>query len=494
MRLIPRIETWPWCLRIAQTVPGRLGILLLFALGLSIRRDHAFALVFVAGVVAFVPKRRWLMLLIGTLGWTFTYLWPTLEWAAVRAVARQAGIVLDLKTLAPISVVLALLCGTLVVSLAFRFRRSAFFRRPILALLVGYFAGLAVLSYAPMPGQIRLQGWAFMSAFGAYLWFVCYALTDRNSRDRSSPLFQLSTFLPFWVGAFRSGTPFGKGAAYLRKVEARDDRTLAITQLKGLKLLCWVLILSGATALFRKLVFGGPVPELDGPLARLQLSFPFSLNLPTFEASLKASAAGHPYEWFSCWIILLAAFFQSVLDMASGGNLVVACCRLAGFAALRNTYKPLYATTLVEFWNRYYYYFKELLVNVFFFPTYLRYFKGRPRLRMFAATVAAAGLGNFIYHFLRDTASIARYGLFHAAAGYHVYLFYCLVLAAGIGISQVRETAKTRKAPVTRWRKARASLGVIAFYCLLHVFDYSAVGYPLTVHFTYLLNLMPGWR
>ena len=183
MRLIPRIETWPWCLRIAQTVPGRLGILLLFALGLSIRRDHAFALVFVAGVVAFVPKRRWLMLLIGTLGWTFTYLWPTLDWAAVRAVARQAGIVLDLETLAPISVVLALLCGTLVVSLAFRFRRSAFFRRPILALLVGYFAGLAVLSYAPMPGQIRLQGWAFMSAFGAYLWFVCYALTDRNSRD-----------------------------------------------------------------------------------------------------------------------------------------------------------------------------------------------------------------------------------------------------------------------------------------------------------------------
>ena len=42
------------------------------------------------------------------------------------------------------------------------------------------------------------------------------------------------------------------------------------------------------------------------------------------------------------------------------------------------------------------------MVDMFFYPTYLRYFKKHPRLRMVAATMAAACAGNAIFHFLRD--------------------------------------------------------------------------------------------
>ena len=45
--------------------------------------------------------------------------------------------------------------------------------------------------------------------------------------------------------------------------------------------------------------------------------------------------------------------------------MIVGYLRLCGFNVFRNTYKPLLAETMVEFWNRYYYYFKELLVNFF---------------------------------------------------------------------------------------------------------------------------------
>jgi hypothetical protein len=39
-------------------------------------------------------------------------------------------------------------------------------------------------------------------------------------------------------------TPFGKGIAYLQKFEARTPEDLAVTQLKGLKLAAWTLLLA----------------------------------------------------------------------------------------------------------------------------------------------------------------------------------------------------------------------------------------------------------
>ncbi len=91
-----------------------------------------------------------------------------------------------------------------------------------------------------------------------------------------------------------------------------------------------------------------------------------------------------------------------MLTLSIWGHIIIATCRMAGFKALRNTWSPLQSKTIAEFWNRYYYYFKELLVEFFFYPTFLRFFKTKPRLRMFMATMAAAGLGNMLYHFFRD--------------------------------------------------------------------------------------------
>ena len=36
---------------------------------------------------------------------------------------------------------------------------------------------------------------------------------------------------------------------------------------------------------------------------------------------------------------------------------MIACVRMAGFRALRNTYRPLESRTVAEFWNRYAFYF-----------------------------------------------------------------------------------------------------------------------------------------
>ena len=84
------------------------------------------------------------------------------------------------------------------------------------------------------------------------------------------------------------------------------------------------------------------------------------------------------------------------------GARFIAGCRMAGFNALRNSYRPLSSRTIAEFFNRFYYYFKELLVDFFFYPAFLRYWKGHKRLRMIFATFAAVFFGNSFYHLTRD--------------------------------------------------------------------------------------------
>ena len=102
-----------------------------------------------------------------------------------------------------------------------------------------------------------------------------------------------------------------------------------------------------------------------------------------FEAFLKGADISGPSGAFS----IVANFPERLLEIAVWGHPVVATARLAGFRLLRNTYRPLSSRTIAEFWNRYYYYFKEALVKVYFFPTYRPLLQessaAAPRLRHF---------------------------------------------------------------------------------------------------------------
>jgi D-alanyl-lipoteichoic acid acyltransferase DltB (MBOAT superfamily) len=149
---------------------------------------------------------------------------------------------------------------------------------------------------------------------------------------------------------------------------------------------------------------------------------------------------------------------------------IVGYLRLCGFNVFRNTYKPLLAETIVEFWNRYYYYFKELLVNFFFFPTFVRYFKRNPRLRLLAAVFAAAFLGNLYFHVIGDKA-LARGDWQEVAENVIPRANYCFLLAFGIYISMQREQHRPRPLTTRPWpRRALAILGVWTFFAFIRVF------------------------
>ena len=152
------------------------------------------------------------------------------------------------------------------------------------------------------------------------------------------------------------------------------------------------------------------------------------------------------------------------------GHRFVACARLAGFALRRSTWRPLQSRTLADFWNRYYYYFKELLVDFFFYPTFFRVFKKRPRLRTFCATFMAAGVGNAIYHFVRNVDFVWSLGPVQAIEGFGSYAFYCTLLALGIAISQLRADARADQNTGGVVRSLWSFACVWGFVVCLHVF------------------------
>ena len=289
----------------------------------------------------------------------------------------------------------------------------------------------------------------------------------------------MATLFSLWPVTVISTTPFLKRPSFLRRIEAKTAEDLAVTQLKGLKLLAWAVTLGIFSAIFSLVTS--------------------ALQIPGLLDAISASSAGHPFPWYLCWASLFAGFVDSVFTMAIWGNTVVAGCRLAGFRLLRNTYRPLEARTIADFWNRYYFYFKELVADFFFFPVYMRCFRRSPRIRTLFATWVAVGLGIPLFHFIRDVHYIAELGFLRALTGYHVYLCYATMLSIGIGCSQIRKQHKAGQpaAPETSFSawfryKLRPTAGVVLFFCFLQVFDDIRRTVPIGEHILFLRRLVGG--
>jgi len=347
-----------------------------------------------------------------------------------------------------------------------RYRQRPPLNRPILCLLALYGASLLMAASQAFSGMPQIVIWTWVGTLGAYFWFLGYALSDVASPQRAPAVMALGVFHPFWGS---STTPIGKGWSHLRRVEAKDAHELAITQLKGVKLLAWSLVLRVLYAAFN--------------YATSQV-----IAVPAIDQTLAAQIAGAPFPWYLCWLSLVCSFLGNLLTAAIWGHAIVACARFAGFRLLRNTYRPLESRTIAEFWNRYIFYFKELLVDFFFYPTFIRCFRKHPRLRLFFATFMAACVGNVIWHFMRDIRIVLDVGLLRAVIGFQTFAFYAAVLAIGIWMSQLRPR---RGIAAAGWFRGRILpvARVLLFFCILQVFADESVTYSLPQHFALLFHL-----
>ncbi|MBI1889912.1 MAG: hypothetical protein HYS18_04645 [Burkholderiales bacterium] len=467
---LPQLRDW-WAIdqreRVVHLAQSKIGKLMLVALCAACAKLAGVAVLYIllAAAFAYLPLYRNWIILAGTCVALVRN--PRVGLEGIDAILAQEGLHHSMGlTLMVAALIIYFACAWVMLLLVRRDKTLYFARRPVVS-LIGMTVLLCTLASSPLAsGLPRAALWAFVAVFSTYIWFFAYALVDQRSREPSPLAFQMGIFHPLWGS---SSTPLGKGAAYLRKHQAKTAEELAVTQIKGFKLLVWALLLMLISR------------------ALIQL-FETQLGIPKPELAFTAFMQGKPYPRWSNWGSLIYGTIQGALMLAIWGHKIIAVARLAGFRLRRNTWRPLEARTLADFWNRYYYYFKELLVEFFFFPTFLKVFRKHPRLRVFFATFMAAGVGNALYHFINDIKYVATMGLGQAIESYASYLFYCAVLAIGIGISQLRINAGRKPSP-TFMGSLWSVLCVWTFFVLLHVFGDETRTFPFADRCAFFASL-----
>lgn len=263
---------------------------------------------------------------------------------------------------------------------------------------------------------------AFLSClfyvFKSYFWYLAYTLAELKLKTPPPLTQQIGHFKNFWCG-LSSIIPIGKGSHYLTKKLAKNNRELAVNQLKALKLIFWCVV-------------------IIGNLSKLLVYIMSYYHIEKIDYYQLMILNGQTFPIWTGWLSLIYSVVDDALQLCFGGNVAIAIARFAGFNLPRFMYKPLSSRTLVDFWNRYHYYFKELLVDLFFFPTFLKYFKKHPRLRLIFATFMAAGVGNFLFHFLKYGNALYVYDIATYTVLFSSYIFYCVLLTIGICVSQFR--------------------------------------------------------
>lgn len=321
-------------------------------------------------------------------------------------------------------------------------------RRPVLAQLWVFGGALAIATAIGTGSLGATLLWTFIGVWSSSFWMLAYLTVDLKTKDPTPNVVRAGLMRPFWGG---SATPVGKGPGFLAKFEARDADQLAAARLKGLKLMVWAAILNTLYLAADHLV-----ADIGA--------------IPTLHQSVLAHAAGTPDALGLRWSSLITTYLLDLMIIAVWGHVIVAVIRMAGYGIPRNTVNPLASRSLAEFWNRYFYYYKELLVDFFFYPAFLRWFKKRPALRLAFATFCAAGFGNFLYHAMSESYFLATLPAAETLSRLACFAFYTLVLSAGLIVSQLRDRRPKPEDGFIAYH-VTPRLTVALFFCFLKIFD-----------------------
>jgi len=194
----------------------------------------------------------------------------------------------------------------------------------------------------------------------------------------------------------------------------------------------------------------------------------------------------------------LSVLATTFLDLARwlllfGGivHFKVGVWRICGYRIAPYFDKPWLSTNLVTFWSRFTFHYREFLVRAFYYPVFFRFFRKRRWLRVVAATMAAAGLGNLVWGHL--TEEMLDGGLRFANFRMLQSWPYFLLLGAGISVTELY--LLHRKSTRRKWSPGPRLIGdVLAAYCtwqfyaLIHIFNRPVPGSTVWDHFRLFLR------
>ncbi|MGH7896024.1 MAG: hypothetical protein ACREQL_15235 [Candidatus Binatia bacterium] len=391
------------------------------------------------------PYRRRRILAVGAIGGSVGY--------PLKTVGDRADLLPAIDTSATllgVPLLLAFVYACYRAAAAFDRLPSPVRRHPQVTLHLTFWLALVACWLVP-PGRGRGVLSVLVVVLPFILWKCGYLLLSGQRGRVSGTSFgdHLMYIFPLWGGG---PVAFGKGLDHLARHEARTSEALARSQLAGMKLLALSVLWALVALAFRGLVFGDP----DNPLA--QAVGGRSLGVPRLATLLEGpTRVALPLAWVSVYSQLAL----DTLKITIQGHAFIGVLRLFGFYVFRNTYKPLLAESVLDFWNRQYFYFKELMVDFFFLPTFVRRFRSWPRLRMVAAVFAAAGFGNVYYHLLKVQVPLIHGDPAAVWTAIEPRAFYGILLATGIAVSMHREQRRRLVQRKTSYAHRAARIAVV---------------------------------
>lgn len=209
------------------------------------------------------------------------------------------------------------------------------------------------------------------------------------------------------------------------------------------------------------------------------------MPLISYEGIVEGMKRGYAPQVAGVWTALIYQFLRFYLLWTAVAHLKVGLWRLFGYDIEPYFNKPFASTNLVELWKRFSYYYRQFLVQAFYYPVFLRFFKKWPKLRIFVATFAAAGFGNLLFHIV-DSSLIDGAAPGVVVAELRAYPYY-LLLGVAIALTQVWLVARGwnpshRKAWTWGWKlglDVLAATSVIGFFILIRPFHHLPKDYPL---------------
>jgi hypothetical protein len=325
----------------------------------------------------------------------------------------------------------------------------------------------------------------FLSAYNLFRLSYLLLSGRRGSARGTRLVDHLLYIFPAWGG---SNVPLGKGHDYLSHHSAADREARVASQLGGLKCLVLGALWLGTLEAMNAWVYGVAGDRIGAWNEGL------SLGVPQLATLIGTGGVGTPIGLR--WASVVLELVRQTLLIALLGHGAVGCLRLFGFHVFRNTYKPLLSETILDFWNRFYFYFKELLVEFFFFPSYTRLFKRWPRCRIVTAVFAAAFVGNTYFHTV-DPVYLSRLpeqGPWILESLSPSRLLYCALLAAGVSVSMLRQRRRRGHAPVvgvlpSGLSRVRRVAGVWLFYALIHIWATEPARLSFAQHTEFFVSL-----
>jgi len=488
-RIIPEIDRNEKIVAAAETLPGRVLLVILFLSILLLFRSHIYFIRFdwleIAAIscLGVLPGPVALRIFLASLliyfdGPQNNFGLVSINIEQLKIANQQFGdFISELSNHRVFFLGLSLLFFAVLNWLTLQWLRWSRTRLPIFWLGVVWTGALMLMLNFPRDSNLFVPGWLTFATFTNCIFATAYyAIFTQHQRETSVLNWAAFTLQ---IGLFIRPPML----RHPRQLTGPSSLSRSVCQLKALKLLFWSCLLSCFKNGIIFFAFQPIDPAHPTPFDsfRWQWVIPSSLSLFQYN--------GLHFIWYQ---VLISRWLQTVifvLNCAISAGIVVSFFRLAGIYLPRAVYRPYLARSFNEYFRRCLFYYSELILLLFFYPFYEKLYRviKHRRPRMLVALFLSLILGGWFVHMVLAWQDFFFFDSATALQSELSWLPYFVFLAVACCISATGWISERLK----NWPLAIHLLINLSIHAMLLSFIQYAMGETWQDRIDYVRSMLP---